>query len=231
MQTQIDTSIITSTITPTVATATVKTMLFGKTSTWTIPEKSMGLNEVLARLHHGILPKCGRVIVKCPNLNCFPKDTVDGIRKAKELGKKWSDAFYNRRWNNDFKLAGLWTRFFFDTKNRVIKVTIEPKRDTSLTFNSSTTETISVDDTFVESEEPVEKPEELVEDSVEELVEESVEDPIYTDIAHVPNHFPVIHGWTMTPYGWMMAQQPWNPHGWGFTHPQMMGYPQMSSQL
>lgn len=201
--------------------------------TITIPHMIMGLNQVLAKLHHSILPKCGRVIVKCPNLKCFPKDTPDGIRKAKELGEKWSDSFQNRRWNDDFKSAGLWTRFFFDTKNRLIKVTVEPKR-------IATTPHVSIVDTTIDSVPVIDEP---VNDKLNEAFFDSDYEDSHTvqitsdeecDYSHDQESFgqnqvPLVPVWTMTPYGWMMFPQPWNPHGWQFVRPQMMDFSQVPS--
>lgn len=219
--------------------------------TITIPHMIMGLNQVLAKLHHSILPKCGRVIVKCPNLKCFPKDTPDGIRKAKELGEKWSDSFQNRRWNNDFKSAGLWTRFFFDTKKRLIKITVEPKRFVTtprVSIVDTTTDSVPVideptkdmlNDAFIESDDEDSHVAEHTSDQKsydqesydQESYDQESYDQEYDDESHVQNQVPMVPTWTMTPYGWMMTPQPWNPRGWQFVHPQMMSFSQVPSQL
>lgn len=237
----------TSSVVTTQTSTPVTTATFDKPRSILITEKFMGLNQVLAKLHHSILPRCGRVFVSCPNLVCFPRNTVDGIRKARELGEKWSDAFYNHRWNDDFKLAGLWTRFFFDIENRVIKVTVEPKRIISATtFHTSTntsTDTSTntsirdvLNDGFVETEVGVEVDfdscstvtESNIESNVESDTESNAEyvnsystDNYVDDSSYIPTRFPMVPSWTMTPYGWMITQRPWVPYGWGFGNSQI----------
>ena len=66
-----------------------------------ITEPHLKLNQVLGKLHRSLIPKPGKIRVDCHGLVCFPADTPDGIRMAKELGEKWSDSFYNGRKDRD----------------------------------------------------------------------------------------------------------------------------------
>jgi len=220
--------IVPSTTTDKVVTTTTSTVASKKPRTIVIPDKYMGLNQVLAKLHHSLLPMCGRVFVSCPNLVCFPKNTPDGIRKARELGEKWSDSFHNRRWNDDFKLAGLWVRFFFDIENRMIKVTVEPKRAPHVAQSSTVDPVIDtsvhdvLNDGFIEPDDEFADESTVTESETGFNAEytDSYADESTGDYADSQMYFrllsPIINGWTMTPYGWMIAQQPWVPFGWGF---------------
>jgi hypothetical protein len=156
-----------------------------KIPTINIDEPHLKLNQVLAKLHHKILKKPGKVRVVCHGLVCFPPDTPDGIRMAKELGEKWSDSFYNGRKNrdgtpkHDFKDAGLWVKFFFDTKNQVIKVSVEPVRNQP-----------------VEPGKPVEPAKPVA------SADPSAHGWIQTYHGWVPTPPPPGHEWIQTPHGW-----------------------------
>ena len=234
----------------------------------TIDNKDIRPNQLLAKLHHSILPRCGSVIVDCIGLKYFPANSEDGIYNAKLLSSKWSDSFYNGRWTNDFKKAGLWTRFFFDTKKQLIRVIVEPKRIVT-TLSSSIIEEPDIEkptcdlvtnepvnnvlnnvfvesesdfndaqnDTFIESDGDhddvfnntfVESDDEF-DDNVNEFIDESLDNPVHDSmLTHQANdmfnqqYLPLINGWVMTPYGWMLTYQPWYPYCYGFCYPQMM---------
>jgi hypothetical protein len=175
-----------------------------------------GYNKILAYLHHIVNPRIGKICIFFPFWNCFPYDNDEGQRKAKELAFKWSDSFYNRRWNNDFKNAGLWTHFYFDTKNRFLNISVEPKLEI---FKTSTpTETIQTNDITQYQENYQEEHEETHEEQYEEnyqeeheeINEETNEENCETqefdntqekyNMPYIPQYY-----WVMTPYGWTIA--------------------------
>jgi len=87
----------------------------------THPETEKPFNAMLADVHRSLIPKEGVVFHDYPNHTRFP--TAAG---AKTLAKKWSKSFQDKR--PDFKEAGLWVRFYIDTKMKSIKVTVEAFR-------------------------------------------------------------------------------------------------------
>jgi hypothetical protein len=148
------------------------------------------LNGLLGRLHKSVLAKPGKIRAECRGLECFPPNTPEGTRMAKELGEKWSDSFYNGRKypdgtpKHDFKDAGLWTKFFFDLENQVIKITVEP-----------------VKSGLVQPTEPV--------DPVEPVDPDGLVEPTCVSVP----------AWAPGPGGWVSVPAPppaWvpGPHGW-----------------
>jgi len=89
----------------------------------------IGYNQLLAHIHRTILPKVGSVIILLPYWKCFPTvyDQHNNLTdKIISLSTKWSDCFYNKRPNNDFKNANLWTKFIFNDIEKSIVVIVEP---------------------------------------------------------------------------------------------------------
>jgi len=94
----------------------------------TYEDLELGFNAMLSRIHHSLLPKRGVVFYHYPYHTRFVS-----AKGAKALAEKWSLSFQELR--PDFRMKGLWVRFFVDTVKKYIKATVEVfKPELSMTF-------------------------------------------------------------------------------------------------
>jgi hypothetical protein len=71
----------------------------------------------------GIVPEAGRILYICNYVQWFPTTTSDAIH----LSRKWLQWFRKTEQFVHIRKAGLWIKLFFNIKDKIIEVSIEPK--------------------------------------------------------------------------------------------------------